>query len=252
MKIVVAYNDSEDARAAVACGAEIARDAGAELHLAYAVPAPRLPVLVNAKAVEELMGAADAAAKKELAAVAADLSGKGVAVTAHTRRWLAVETVIDRATELGADLIVIGRRGSSRATQLLIGTVSSELVRLAPMSVLVVRKGTTGSGPVLVGVDGSRPSARALEVALSVWPKAKVVACHVGSGARPAVADHARVTFVEKEGDPAEQLLAELERGDYRAIAVGPRGLGRLRGLLVGSVTEKVLQLAKRPVLVAR
>jgi nucleotide-binding universal stress UspA family protein len=33
---------------------------------------------------------------------------------------------------------------------------------------------------------------------------------------------------------------------------VGPRGLGPLKGLLLGSVSEKVLQLAKTPVLVAR
>ena len=76
----------------------------------------------------------------------------------------------------GAELIVIGRRGSSRATQLLIGTVSSELVRLSPLSVLVVRKGSTGSGPVLVGIDGSKPSLDALKVARRIWPDAPVVA----------------------------------------------------------------------------
>ena len=253
MKIVVAYNDSEDARAAIACATELARETRAELHLAYAVPAPDIPHHASPKLVEELMALAEAEARKQLSVVTADLAAKGITFTQHTRRWFATETLVDRAKEIGAELIVIGRRGSSRATQLLIGTVSSELVRLSHTSVMVVRKGAAGSGPVLVAVDGSRPSLHALEVARAVWPQTPVVACHVGEkpgASLPALGPGVKV--VERHGDPAEQLLAELEGGDYRAIVLGPRGLGPLKGLLLGSVTEKVLQLAKRPVLVAR
>jgi nucleotide-binding universal stress UspA family protein len=253
MKIVVAYNDSDDARAAVACATALAGETGAELDLVYAVPAPAVPSHASPKVVEELMAVADAAARKQLDAVVAGLQAKGVRATDHTRRWFPVDTAIDRAKELGADLIVIGRRGSSRATQLLIGTNSSELVRLSPVSVMVVRKGAVGgTGPVLVGIDGSRPSLRALEVARSLWPKAPVVACHVGDAKALAGVDRAKVNVIERQGDPAQQLLAELAGGDYRAIVLGPRGLGQLEGLLLGSVTEKVLQLATKPVVVAR
>jgi nucleotide-binding universal stress UspA family protein len=253
MKVVVAYNDSEDARAAIRCAADLARETRAELHLAYAVPAPNIPSLASPKLVEDLMASADAAAKQELATVTADLVKQGIRASDHTRRWFPVETLIDRAREVGAELIVIGRRGSSRATQLLIGTISSELVRLAPVSVLVVPKGAAAHGPVLVGVDGSKPSLEALKIARKVWPDAPIVACHVVSrpqGAIPGI--DPSIKLIERQGDPAGELLAELESGGYRAIVIGPRGLGQLKGLLLGSVSEKILQLAKHPVLVAR
>jgi nucleotide-binding universal stress UspA family protein len=44
--------------------------------------------------------------------------------------------------------------------------------------------------------------------------------------------------------------IARDENADI--IIVGPRGLGRLKGLLVGSVTDRLVQLADRPVLVVR
>jgi nucleotide-binding universal stress UspA family protein len=266
MKIVVAFNDSEDGRAAVACAAGLSRQDGAEIHLVYAVPAPAIPPMASPKIVEELMTVGDAAARHVLDKVVAELAAAGVPAVTHTRRWLSVETVLEWAKELGAELIVVGRRGSHRVTQLLIGTVSSEIVRLSPISVLVVHKGhTVEKGSVLVAVDGSPPSKRALAVARATWPAAPIVACHVVPAAAAAgedrvPADTLAASGVDLKGgaakslrgDPAEVLLAELEAGGHQAIVLGTRGLGPLKGLLLGSVTEKVLQLAKRPVLVAR
>lgn len=265
MKIVVAFNDSEDSRAAVACAAEIARHSGGDVHLAYAIPAPAIPAFSSAHLVEALMVAASAGATKLIEAAAAELRASGVTTTTLVRRWLPVDTALDRAKEVGAGLIVVGRRGSSRVTQLLIGTVSSELVRLSPVSVLVVRKGDQlKGGSVLVAIDGSPHGVRALVVARATFPAARLVACHVdpkegaasahtiGAAVLAAGLDPKTVTERMLRGDPATELLAELEKEDCAAVALGPRGLGPLKGLLLGSVTEKVLQLAKRPVLVAR
>ena len=55
-----------------------------------------------------------------------------------------------------------------------------------------------------------------------------------------------------RDGDPATELLAELRKPASRAVVLGPRGLGQLAGLLLGSVSEKILQLAHKPVLIAR
>jgi nucleotide-binding universal stress UspA family protein len=53
------------------------------------------------------------------------------------------------------------------------------------------------------------------------------------------------------EGDPAK-LIVELARlRDVDLIVVGSRGLGAMRGALLGSVSRAVLQHADRPVLVA-
>lgn len=54
------------------------------------------------------------------------------------------------------------------------------------------------------------------------------------------------------EGVPAEAILAAARRHDSDVIVVGARGLGPVRRLLLGSVSDRVLREARRPVLVAR
>ena len=51
-------------------------------------------------------------------------------------------------------------------------------------------------------------------------------------------------------GDPAEQILGCAEARQADLIALGSRGHGRLAGLLLGSVTQKVVALAHCAVLV--
>jgi nucleotide-binding universal stress UspA family protein len=51
-------------------------------------------------------------------------------------------------------------------------------------------------------------------------------------------------------GDPAEQILACAEATQADPIALGSRGHGRLVGLLLGSVAQKVAALARCAVLV--
>lgn len=51
-------------------------------------------------------------------------------------------------------------------------------------------------------------------------------------------------------GDAAEQILEVARDGQADLIVVGSRGHGRLAGLLLGSVAQKVVALAHCPVLV--
>jgi nucleotide-binding universal stress UspA family protein len=53
-------------------------------------------------------------------------------------------------------------------------------------------------------------------------------------------------------GDPAEQLLGYARDHGINLIVLGRRGLGRIRGLLIGSVSLKVNSLAECPVLTVR
>lgn len=52
-------------------------------------------------------------------------------------------------------------------------------------------------------------------------------------------------------GDPAESILQTAEAEDVDLIVMGRRGLGRLEGILVGSVSERVARHATVPVFLA-
>jgi len=51
-------------------------------------------------------------------------------------------------------------------------------------------------------------------------------------------------------GDPAQEILAIAEREDTDLLVVGKRGWGTLRGMLLGSVSQKLVSLARCPVIV--
>lgn len=51
-------------------------------------------------------------------------------------------------------------------------------------------------------------------------------------------------------GDPAEALLRYAAECDRPMLVVGRRGRGRLQGLLMGSVSDKTVRLAKCPLMV--
>jgi len=66
---------------------------------------------------------------------------------------------------------------------------------------------------------------------------------------RRDVADHE--TFVE-HGDPAKIIVEYAVRKDADLIVLGRRGLGGIRQLLMGSVTDKVMQLTDRKCLTVK
>jgi len=53
-------------------------------------------------------------------------------------------------------------------------------------------------------------------------------------------------------GDPAPTIVGEAEQGNYDLIAMGTHGRTGLNHLLVGSVAEKVVRRASRPVMTVR
>jgi nucleotide-binding universal stress UspA family protein len=58
------------------------------------------------------------------------------------------------------------------------------------------------------------------------------------------------ITTETRDGDPAEVILGRGGALNSAAIVVGKRGQGRLQGLLLGSVSQKLVELADRPVIV--
>ncbi|GGK42682.1 universal stress protein [Pilimelia terevasa] len=185
-----------------------------------------------------------------------------------------------------ARLTVVGARGRGGFTELLLGSVASQVTAHAHGPVLVVRgeHGPDEAGPVLVGVDDSadcRPVllAAAAEAARREVPLVVVYAWWVDSFAFPLTATYEDVERqaraqaeevvaravsevapaypeltvtprLERSLDP-EHTLVEDSR-EAALVVVGSRGRGGFRGLLLGSVSQALVHHAACPVLVVR
>lgn len=66
--------------------------------------------------------------------------------------------------------------------------------------------------------------------------------------------DHAGIVYQYHitVGDPAEMIVRFAAEKGYDLIVMGPRGKGGVKGLLLGSVTSKVMQLSSIPVLLIK
>ena len=53
-------------------------------------------------------------------------------------------------------------------------------------------------------------------------------------------------------GNPAEEICREAKEGDFDLIVMGSRGLGEIKGFIMGSVSNRVVRHAPTPVLIVR
>jgi nucleotide-binding universal stress UspA family protein len=58
----------------------------------------------------------------------------------HIKEGNAAKAIVETAEELGADLIVIGRKGLSAIERLFIGNVANQVLRLSPIPILITKK----------------------------------------------------------------------------------------------------------------
>ena len=137
MKILVAVDPSDSVHLPVSRAATMAKKEGAELTLlAVAESVEDMESLFGASASERLRDKATKALGKAQELVkAAGLSAKELMEVGVSPE----EFIVDVAKSGGFDLIVMGTRGKKGVHTLLIGSVASKVIALAPCSVLVVR-----------------------------------------------------------------------------------------------------------------
>ncbi|GAA1193893.1 universal stress protein [Prauserella alba] len=207
---------------------------------------------------------------------------------------LDVETVLDPEQPIpalvqasaSARLLVLGTSAHRSITGLIVGSTTIALVGHAHSPVVSVRGdvGDTGEPdrrPVVVGVDGSPLSERALGCAFdeASFRSVALVAVHTWSDSDTSAFRETHVDW-EPLRDTEERRLAERLAGwrerypdvpvervlvkdkprhellewSQRAqlVVVGSRGRGGFRGLLLGSTSHALIHNAGCPVLVAR
>ena len=204
---------------------------------------------------------------------------------AHLREGWAAEEITGLARKVPADLVVVGSRGVGPLERLVKGSVSERVVRLAACPTLVVPGGGNAWPPskVVVGDDFSAEARRAGEMAAAIGavfgvPTVLVSAYRPPSNHSPAFPPSAQMYGdVPRELEEAlEERASELERmsgarAGVRAVAgyavetiqgiveeddepaltaVGSRGLGAARRVMLGSVSTRILRAANGPVLI--
>ena len=193
-----------------------------------------------------------------------------------------VPTLVDLSKE--AKMVVVGCHGRAGRHRRLLGSVSTGLIHHAHCPVAVIHDETPSlpqwaQRPVLVGIDGSRASELATEIAFdeASWRGVDLVALHVWSDADmstvfgmeasalqaaaektlaealagwqeryPEVTVHRLVEFKH----PAHHLFEYSQRAQL--LVVGSHGRGGFAGMMLGSVSSAVAQEARVPVIVAR
>ncbi len=127
---LLALDGSDNALRAVSHAADqAARMRGCALHLVHVQP-----WLSREAAERELgqRGLGNTARAREL------LDARGLAWRLHIVMGDPVERILERAALLHADTIVIGSRGLNVVERVLLGSVATRLVHLAPIPVMVV------------------------------------------------------------------------------------------------------------------
>lgn len=284
--ILVATDLSPYARNAAERAAYLSKAQQASLDLLYvANPAPfeRLKQLVVPDD-DRLKRVLDSAGEKIHALAAMlfqryDISA-GVQVASGS-----VTTEITRVVQdKHSSLLVCGARGQSVARRLLLGSTVQKMLNRMPCPLLVVKPAPRDAyRTVLVPVDFSPVSLRAIELARRIAPQAEIILLHVyeapfESSVRFAHIDHDTLTHyrnvIRKDavtqlaalsqaagmpdarqivvhGDPGWRIAEQEQELECDLIVVGKQGTSALEELLVGSVTKHVLNESQCDVLVS-
>jgi len=138
--ILVPTDFSPHSERAVALALELAKLAGGSIHLLHCYqlhPGGVSPYGISAP--PEFDAKIREAAAESLQAVERQLAAEGIPVTTHITPSYPSEAVSELAEEIGADLIVMGTRGSTGLQHILLGSVAERTLRQAPCPVLTVK-----------------------------------------------------------------------------------------------------------------
>jgi nucleotide-binding universal stress UspA family protein len=202
------------------------------------------------------------------------------------RAALPFDAIMQSASDVGPDLLVMGSHGHSRFSKLLMGSTAEKVLRHAPCNVLTVKAGApipedgvfhTIMAPVDFsewarhGLDGAR--------AINADSDATIYLVHVVEPAPPMYlagnissyfeldpelrerietimrtwsGDIPNARIMITEGSPALEVARIAESVGADLIVMSTKGVTAAERLLVGSVTERVCRFSAAPVLVIR
>ena len=195
--------------------------------------------------------------------------------------------ILEIAETENVSLIVIGARGINPIQELLLGSVSSSVLRHAKMNVLILHSNPARDvtdvssdssyqklfSKVLVPTDFSRSASDASAFVKTIPGIKEIVLLHVVNQveSQQEIEIHikeaqTRLEDMKKEyidsgidgtihvrvGDPTEMIRSVADEDNVSLIAMSAFGLDWVREILLGSTTFTVVRRTKKPVLIIR
>lgn len=273
--VVVGYDGSESGREAVALATLLTRALGGRV---VVVVVDEIHLLTGPAPGDEEHERALRATRDEGVSAASGVEAEGRVIWGSVPECLEVI-----ATDVGADLIVVGSTHRGAIGRVAPGSVGDRLLAGAPCAVAVAPRGfasgDVGVRRVGVGFNGEAESWAALRLAdgiagalrasltvigaVPVVPRIGSRVSHTEAGyervvsswlaerigeAADACSSGAAVTEALEHGDPAEILVGSSE--DLDLLVLGSRGYGPVGRVLLGGVASRVITGAACPVIV--
>lgn len=277
---IVATDLSHSSRRGARAAARIAAATGAKVDLFCAIPPE----------VSDDMETFTARVDKELASVARLCAKEGAETSHHCAVARdTVAAVVKHAQNADAEMIVVSPHGASGASRFLLGSTTEGLMRSFPDELLVARWAPRrDEGRVLIAVDGSPGSKRALRTGLRLcadrgaepfvvevmpppgaWTYLEEALESVNSYKTQKAREAKELPYLQKfvmstpshglavesnvrEGRPVDEILAESRRVNAGLVVVGTQTRSRVEAMFVGSTARAVATHAKESVLLVR
>ena len=266
--IVVGVDASPEAAGAAGFACRMARVAGTSCHLVHGAPDVWASIGVD-EGVGELRGVSLDAVRAHLTATFEDVVPRDLVDTMTVRLGPAAVVLKQAATDLGAELVVLGGKHHSAWGRWLAGSTSLNVARTTDVPVLVTAGAPPAIRRVLVAVDLSQAAGPTLRTAeryartlgaqlralsvLETLPVIPGVSQSYETGEYYAMSEELLnrdvwslirtpgVERVVRYGMPVETILREATAWGADLLVVGSHGKGWAKRMLVGSVTERLL-----------
>lgn len=137
--ILAALDGSPRSEAALEKAIDEARAWKATLHAVYVIETGLISSIPLDNTWEVIFGLLESQGKEALKAAGAKAAAAGITLIPTMAQGHAGDEIVKLARQVGADLVVVGSHGKSNMDRLLLGSVSSHVVKYSTITTLVVR-----------------------------------------------------------------------------------------------------------------
>jgi nucleotide-binding universal stress UspA family protein len=266
-----AYSDRAMDRAAI-----LANETGAAIDFLHVVDSKLLPEPHLSRAIEE----AKRIFEKEVGEIGLDETN-GFSV--HVESGGPAETILHEAGKRNASIIVVGLSSDATLLGAFRGTTADKLLRRGHCPVLVVK--TRANRPymqIVVAIDPSEPSRKALDFALHSFPKGVFTIVNIDETARTAeqlsspaslarrnqIEDMVTARFLAANqsvpgqedgpvlvfghGNAKDALPEHISQISPDLVVLGTHTRTGVESMFLGSVAERMLEILRHDILIVR